>query len=171
MIRRFLRRTFLPCFVCTCSAAMIATALMALASSFAPTLRAADSNVTDIQTTQSGKRPASNESPAKLTFSLQSRDEDGKPRVREESIDPRSIGIVVVDPWNFHWCKTATMRVDALIPRINRSLEACRSLGMTVMLCPSEPTPSWITIRAIAATHPVKNRRIRTCPTLTAGSG
>ncbi len=30
------------------------------------------------------------------------------------------------------------MRVDALIPRMNKALEAARSLGMTVMLCPSD---------------------------------
>jgi NPCBM/NEW2 domain/Chitobiase/beta-hexosaminidase C-terminal domain len=36
------------------------------------------------------------------------------------------------------WCKTATMRVDAFVPRINRALESARSLGMTVMLCPSD---------------------------------
>src|SRR6476620_6415507 len=98
MTRRFLRRTILPCFECTCSPVMIGVALMALANSIAPMLRAADLNVAIIQSTQSGKRPASSEQPAKLSFSLQSRDEDGKPRIREESIDPRNIGIVVVDP-------------------------------------------------------------------------
>lgn len=82
--------------------------------------------------------------PAKLAFSLQTRGDDGVPMTRDELIDPRKTGIVVVDPWNFHWCKTATMRVDALIPRINRSLEACRELGMTVMLCPSDVVDNYV---------------------------
>lgn len=82
--------------------------------------------------------------PAGLTLSLQTRGEDGVPKTCEESIDPRRTGVVVVDPWNFHWCKTATMRVDALIPRINRSLEACRELGMTVMLCPSDVVDNYV---------------------------
>lgn len=82
--------------------------------------------------------------PARLTLTLQTRDENGTPRTREESIDPRRVGVVVVDPWNFHWCKTATMRVDALIPRINHSLDAARELGMTVMLCPSDVVDNYI---------------------------
>jgi hypothetical protein len=80
----------------------------------------------------------------RLTFTLQSRGADGKPSTREVSITPQRIGIVVVDPWNFHWCKTATMRVDALIPRINRALDASRELGMTVMLCPSDVVDNYV---------------------------
>ena len=55
-----------------------------------------------------------------------------------EHVDSAAIAVVVVDPWNFHWCKTATMRFGALIPRMNKALDAARSLGMTVMLCPSD---------------------------------
>jgi hypothetical protein len=109
-----------------------------------PTLRAADSQASSAQSSLSRDRAGSRAQSANLTFSLQSRGEDGKPLIREESIDPRRIGIVVVDPWNFHWCKTATMRVDALIPRINRSLAACRDLGMTLMLCPSDVVDHYV---------------------------
>jgi hypothetical protein len=134
----------LPRIVSTCSAYTLAIFLIALASSEISTLRAADSNAGIIQLMKSDKPPASSGQPPKLTFSLQSRDDDGKPQIREESIDPRHIGIIVVDPWNFHWCKTATMRVDALIPRINRSLAACRSLGVTIMLCPSDVVDNYV---------------------------
>jgi hypothetical protein len=82
--------------------------------------------------------------PELLTLTLQSRGDDGAPRTREARFDPRRVGVVVVDPWNFHWCKTATMRVDALIPRINRSLEGARALGMTVMLCPSDVVDNYV---------------------------
>jgi len=54
------------------------------------------------------------------------------------------VGVVVVDMWNFHWCKTATMRVSALVPRMNGALDAARALGMTVMLCPSDVVDNYV---------------------------
>ena len=76
---------------------------------------------------------------AEVELTLQSRDPvSGEIRVTQEKVDPRRVGVIAVDVWNFHWCKTATMRVDALVPRINRALEGARELGMTVMLCPSD---------------------------------
>ena len=77
--------------------------------------------------------------PRLLSLTLQTRDaNNGQVILTTENVDSASVAIVVVDPWNFHWCKTATMRVDALIPRMNKALEAARWLGMTVMLCPSD---------------------------------
>jgi hypothetical protein len=110
----------------------------------AATLSADDSS----NTSSGSSQPSASLTPAvvrsTITFSLRTRDEAGNPSTREESIDPQRIGIVVVDPWNFHWCKTATMRVDALIPRINRALEAGRELGMTIMLCPSDVVDNYV---------------------------
>jgi hypothetical protein len=54
------------------------------------------------------------------------------------------VGVIAVDVWNFHWCKTATMRVDAFVPRMNKALDAARSLGMTVMLCPSDVVDNYV---------------------------
>ena len=59
-------------------------------------------------------------------------------------LDPKQVGIVVVDMWNYHWCKTAAMRVGALVPRMNRVLDAARGLGMTVMLCPSDVVDNYV---------------------------
>ena len=74
-----------------------------------------------------------------LSLTLQTRDPATGEVVRTvERVDPRKIGVVAVDIWNYHWCKTATMRVDAFVPRIDRALEALRQLGATVMLCPSD---------------------------------
>ena len=74
-----------------------------------------------------------------LTLELQTRDPaTGAITIRTEEVDPRRVGVIAVDVWNFHWCKTATMRVDAFVPRLNRALDAARDLGMTVMLCPSD---------------------------------
>jgi hypothetical protein len=79
-----------------------------------------------------------------LKLSLQTRGTDGNPTIRDESVDPRKVGVVVVDVWNHHWCKTATMRVDALVPRINHALDGARSLGVTVMLCPSDVVDNYV---------------------------
>jgi hypothetical protein len=125
---------------------------------------------------QTAARPASAAPPEFLTLTLQSRGADGVPRTREERIDPKRVGVVVVDPWNFHWCKTATMRVGALIPRINRSLEGARALGMTVMLCPSDVVDNYVgwpqrelvlamPLRAAPALHPID------CPAPPDGGG
>jgi len=76
---------------------------------------------------------------AEMEWTLQTRDPaTGQVVLVRERIDPKRVGVVAVDVWNFHWCKTATMRVDAFVPRIDRALEAARDLGMTVMLCPSD---------------------------------
>src|SRR4051812_4722358 len=74
-------------------------------------LRAADVQSASIQSSRSIEHALPGARVGKLTFSLQSRNEDGQTQNREESFDPQTTGIIVVDPWNFHWCKTATMRV------------------------------------------------------------
>ncbi len=74
-----------------------------------------------------------------ITLELQRRNPaDGSLLIQKEEVDPKRVGVIAVDVWNFHWCKTATMRVDAMVPRINKALEGARGLGMTVMLCPSD---------------------------------
>lgn len=76
---------------------------------------------------------------AEFEFTFQTRDPaNGHIRLATEKVDPKRVGVVAVDVWNFHWCKTATMRVDAFVPRLNKALQAARTLGMTVMLCPSD---------------------------------
>jgi hypothetical protein len=82
-------------------------------------------------------------SPIELT--LQKRDPaSGKILLATEKVDPARVGVIAVDVWNFHWCKTATMRVDAIVPRMNKALDAARSLGMTVMLCPSDVVDNYV---------------------------
>jgi hypothetical protein len=83
-------------------------------------------------------------SAGEIELSLQTRGDDGKPIITKERVDPSKIGVVVVDMWNFHWCKTATMRVAALVPRMNLVLDAARGEGMTVMLCPSDVVDNYV---------------------------
>lgn len=80
-----------------------------------------------------------------VEWRLQSRDAgSGKIQVTTEKVDPARVGVIAVDVWNYHWCKTATMRVDAIVPRLNRALEAARALGMQVMLCPSDVVDNYV---------------------------
>jgi len=82
---------------------------------------------------------------APIELSCQSRDPaTGRIALTVERVEPAHVGVVVVDVWNFHWCKTATMRVDAFVPRMNKALDAARSLGMTVMLCPSDVVDNYV---------------------------
>ncbi len=80
-----------------------------------------------------------------IELTLQTRDPaTGKIMLATETIEPEHVGVIAVDVWNYHWCKTATMRVDAIVPRMNKALEAARSLGMTVMLCPSDVVDNYV---------------------------
>ena len=81
---------------------------------------------------------------AEIALSLQTRGPDGRIAVERKAIDPHKVGIVVVDMWNYHWCKTAAMRVGSLVPRMNRVLDAARQMGMTVMLCPSDVVDNYV---------------------------
>lgn len=80
-----------------------------------------------------------------IELTCQTRDpESGKIVLTAEKVDPAHVGVVAVDVWNYHWCKTATMRVDAIMPRMNKALDAARTLGMTVMLCPSDVVDNYV---------------------------
>src|SRR6476469_3818241 len=82
---------------------------------------------------------------AEIELTLQTREPaTGKIVLTPERVDPQRIGVIAVDVWNFHWCKTATMRVDAIVPRMNKALDAARTLGMTVMLCPSDVVENYV---------------------------
>ena len=80
-----------------------------------------------------------------INWTLQTRDPiSGKVGLTHESVDSKRIGVIAVDVWNYHWCKTATMRVDAFVPRINKALAAARELGMPVFLCPSDVVDNYV---------------------------
>ena len=83
--------------------------------------------------------------PSQLNLTFQTRDPvTGKIILTTEEVDPRHVGVMVVDVWNYHWCKTATMRAGAFVPRMNKALAAARALGMTVMLCPSDVVDNYV---------------------------
>ena len=44
-----------------------------------------------------------------LHLSLQTRDPNtNQILIKEENVDASKIGVVIVDPWNYHWCMTAS---------------------------------------------------------------
>lgn len=106
----------------------------------------------------------------RIELELQTRDPaTGAVKVTRESVEAARIGVIAVDIWNYHWCKTATMRVDAFVPRMNKALEAARSMGMTVMLCPSDVVDNYVGFsqrEAVLALPivPVPNVLEVTCP-------
>lgn len=94
-----------------------------------------------------------------LTLDLQRRDPGtGLVISRTETVDPSHVAIVVVDMWNYHWCKTSTERVAALVPRMNRCLEQARKLGMTVFLCPTDVADNYVgtpMVERVLAVEPI----------------
>jgi hypothetical protein len=57
---------------------------------------------------------------------------------KTETISTKQIGIVIVDPWNYHWCMTWTEQVGGMVPRMNRALDAARKLGIEIMWAPTD---------------------------------
>jgi NPCBM/NEW2 domain/Chitobiase/beta-hexosaminidase C-terminal domain len=82
---------------------------------------------------------------ADLELRLQRRDPgSGEVRITTEKVAPAKAGVVIVDMWNWHWCKTSTARVAALVPRLKRAVDSARDMGMTVFWCPSDVADNYI---------------------------
>ncbi|MDR1584250.1 MAG: isochorismatase family protein [Prevotellaceae bacterium] len=74
-----------------------------------------------------------------VTLNCQTRDATtGEIILKPTVIDPSKTAVIIVDMWNFHWCMTATERVSAMTPRMNRVLSIARKLGMKVIWNPSD---------------------------------
>ena len=105
-----------------------------------------------------------------LEVEVQTRDpKTGAPVLTQKKLDPSKTGIVIIDPWNFHWCITATQRVVALGPRLNRALEGARQLGIYVMWSPTEVasmyagTPQRERAAAVAVVEVPELRKLPEC--------
>ncbi|MBI4326062.1 MAG: NPCBM/NEW2 domain-containing protein [Chloroflexi bacterium] len=118
--------------------------------------------------------------PAGSTFlevDLQRRDPaTGQIVITREKLDPARVGIVVVDMWNFHWCKTSSARVAALVPRMKRVLAAAHGLGMTIFWCPSDVADNYVgtpqrEAAAAVRLRPLPELRQVQCPPAPDGGG
>lgn len=75
---------------------------------------------------------------AAVELTAQSRDQEGRLVRQALALDPAKTAVVVIDMWDRHWCTTYTARVDSLVPRMNRTLDAARQLGIQVVFAPSD---------------------------------
>ena len=76
--------------------------------------------------------------PQTVQLMLQRRGDDGRAISAKIVLDPARTAVVIVDMWDRHWCKTYTARVANMVPRMNRTLEAVRKLGIQVVHAPSD---------------------------------
>jgi len=74
--------------------------------------------------------------------------------------------ILLCDVWDRHWCKSATRRLNAMIPRMNRVVRFARKRGVQIIHAPSDTMGFYANtphrLRAMAAPHakPPKPRSI-----------
>jgi hypothetical protein len=74
-----------------------------------------------------------------LELDLRRRDAaTGRTEHSAERVPAAKVALVVVDPWNHHWCMTACARFGAMSVRMNRALECGRRLGAQVVWAPSD---------------------------------
>jgi hypothetical protein len=112
-----------------------------------------------------------------IELTLQSRDPNtGEISLKKEKINTANLGIVVVDMWNFHWCKTSTERIGSLVPRMAEVLEKAHAMGMTIFWCPSDVADNYAgTIQYQAAVavhrHPLPPLAVVSCPPAPDGGG
>lgn len=76
---------------------------------------------------------------APIEVVTQTRDaKTGTPLEAKRFLDPRKTAVIIVDPWNYHWCMTWTEHAGGAVPRMNRVLHGCRKLGMQVLWAPTD---------------------------------
>jgi nicotinamidase-related amidase len=62
----------------------------------------------------------------------------------DERIDPTKTGVVIVDMWNTNDCMTNAQRAAALVPRMNKVLDAARRLGMQIIWAPTDVASQYV---------------------------
>ncbi len=81
-----------------------------------------------------------------LTLNLRTwtltRDAEGRNTWREvvtlRELPAQQTAILICDMWDEHWSRGATMRVNAMAPRMNRVIEVARSKGVLIIHAPSD---------------------------------
>lgn len=114
---------------------------------------------------------------AELTLKARRRDAStGQPSETQVKVDPKEVAVIAVDMWNWHWCKTSTMRVAALVPRMDQCLKELRQMGVQVFMCPTDVADNYIgtpQVESVLAVKPVTPPKLRTisCPPAPDGGG
>ena len=74
-----------------------------------------------------------------ISLTLRTRGRQTKQLLQHAQKVPASnIGVIIIDPWNYHWCMTWTQQAGGMATRINRALASARSLGMQVIWAPTD---------------------------------
>jgi NPCBM/NEW2 domain/Chitobiase/beta-hexosaminidase C-terminal domain len=114
--------------------------------------------------------------PAILELHTQTRDpKTDRVAAHLEKVDPRKVGVIIIDPWNYHWCMTWSEQAGGTVPRMNRALAGARQLGMQVLWAPTDVASMYAGVpqreRALAFPYiAVPNVREFRCPfTLASG--
>jgi nicotinamidase-related amidase len=72
-----------------------------------------------------------------MNLSLQTRGEDGAPRLVRESWRADETAIIVCDMWDLHHCHNAVKREAEMTPRMNEVLTTARAQGVFIIHAPS----------------------------------
>lgn len=76
---------------------------------------------------------------ATIEMTLQTRDaKTGQVANKKLKLDPSKTAVVIVDPWNYHWCMTWSEQAGGTVPRMNRVLQGARKLGMQILWAPTD---------------------------------
>ena len=61
-----------------------------------------------------------------------------------QTFNTAEMAFVIIDMWDYHYCKTATNRAGILVPRLNRALRLARKLGIMVVHSPTEVSEDYV---------------------------
>lgn len=80
--------------------------------------------------------------PGELTLTARQRKPDpatktDKPQERTLTWKASETAIVICDMWDDHYCKLSAQRVGVMVPRMNETISAARSLGVMIVHAPS----------------------------------
>lgn len=101
-------------------------------------------------TQKENKNPHIENEESKLTVNLRKMvmsegEENGWEGIEYTEIwDPQKTAIIVTDMWDRHWCESATERVAAMAPGMNKTLTRARNLALPLFMHQAEP---WISIQ------------------------
>ncbi|MBI1357196.1 MAG: isochorismatase family protein [Acidobacteria bacterium] len=59
------------------------------------------------------------------------------PIEQSQALAARQTLIIICDMWDDHYCRSSVRRLEALVPRMNQTLDAARALGVHVIHAPS----------------------------------
>ena len=75
-----------------------------------------------------------------FTLTLQKRNAEDLIKVETTKLKGSQTAIVVIDMWDEHWCKSITRKIGEMVEPMNRTLNAARKLGITIIFSPSGAT-------------------------------